>query len=78
MLVKVAQIIKPCATYQKEAQNAIFNIKIFIRQLKQIENSNPRFRILSDDMITCFVQADVVGEEGDRGGGGGGVHGSVV
>ena len=35
--------------------------KHFIRQLKQIQNSNTRFRSLSGDMMTGFVQAAVVG-----------------
>ena len=34
---------------------------IFIKQLKQIQNSNTRFRSLSGDMMTGFVQAAVVG-----------------
>ena len=31
------------------------------KQLKQIQNSNTRFRSLSGDMMTGFVQAAVVG-----------------
>ena len=34
---------------------------IFIKQLKQIQKSNTRFRSLSGDMMTGFVQAAVVG-----------------
>ena len=33
-------------------------------QLKQIQNSNPKFRLLSGDVMTGFVQAAVVGTEG--------------
>ena len=36
-------------------------IHIFIEQLKKIQNSNSRFRSLSGDMMTGFVQAAVFG-----------------
>ena len=38
-----------------------FVFTFFIKQLKQIQNSSTRFRSLSGDMMTGFVQAAVVG-----------------
>ena len=47
---------------------AILYLKhIIIKQLKQIQNSNPRFRLPSDDMMTGFVLTAVVCEVGGGG-----------
>ena len=43
------------------------SVNVFIKQSKHIQNSNPRFRLLSDDLMTGFVQTAVVDEE-DGGG----------
>ena len=40
-----------------------FFVNIFINQLKQVQHSNTRFSLRSDEMMTGFVKAAVVGAE---------------
>ena len=61
MNVNNISVLTNLTVFNKIVLNILLYKHIFIKQLKQIQKSNTRFRSLSGDMMTCFVQADVVG-----------------